>query len=136
MCIYDILYIIYYIIDTIRICYYIMLYYIILCYVMLYFIMLCYITLYYTILYYIILHYIHSERRIFRTFHRSKTFQRVALTTFGTLMNINIAGRWMPHAPQNLIDRYIDPYVYIHIYIHIDWGWYPKSSTLLRFSMK
>ena len=51
-------------------------------------------------------------------FHRSKTFQRVALTTFGTLMNINIAGRWMPHAPQNLIDRYIDPYVYIYIYTY------------------
>ena len=88
---------------------------------MLYFIMLCYITLYYTILYYIILHYIHSERRSFRTFHRSKTFQRVALTTFGTLMNINIAGRWMPHAPQNLIDRYIDPYIYIYIYIYTYW---------------
>ena len=113
-----------------------LLYYIILCYVMLCCILLCYIMLYYIILHYIMLYYIIYIRRgesfglsdksnpayfwkKASPFHRSKTFQRVALTTFGTLMNINIAGRWMPHAPQNLIDRYIDPYVYIYIYILI-----------------
>ena len=111
MCIYDLFYT-KYIIDTLRLCYYIMLWYVMLCYAMLcfFYVMLCYITLYYTILYYIALY-------TFGEVHLSDISQiqdipfRVALTTFGTLMNINIAGRWMPHAPKNLIDRYIDPYV-------------------------